>query len=62
MESILARIPLDLALIAENYDRFLYGTWMTLQLTALALIIGGLLAIPLAMARNSRHRALNSAA
>lgn len=61
MDSILSRIPLDITLIAQNFDRFLYGTWVTLELTFLALLIGGLLAVPLAIARASRHRILNPA-
>ena len=59
MEAFLSYIPLDIALIAENFDRFLYGVWMTLNLTFLALVVGGLLAIPMAIARASRHRILN---
>lgn len=60
MENILSYIPLDITLIAQNFDRFLYSVWMTLNLTFLALIIGGLLAIPMAIARASRHRGLNA--
>lgn len=52
--------PLDFALVAEHFDRFLLGVWMTLQLTALALLLGGLLALPLAVIRASRHRWLNT--
>lgn len=59
MENILAYIPIDITLIAQNFDRFLYGVWMTLNLTFLALLVGGLLAIPLAIARASRHKVLN---
>lgn len=59
MENILSYIPLDIALITENFDRFLYGVWMTLNLTVLALLLGGLLAIPMAIARASRHPVLN---
>ncbi|MBY6059142.1 ABC transporter permease [Leisingera daeponensis] len=59
MENILSFIPLDIALIAENFDRFLYGVWITLNLTFLALLLGGLLAVPMAIARASRHRVLN---
>jgi len=59
MEQFLAWFPLDLSLIAGNFDRFLYGVWTTLNLTFLSLIIGGLLAIPMAIARASRHRILN---
>lgn len=59
MEQFLAWFPLDISLIAANFDRFLYGVWMTLNLTFLSLILGGLLAIPMAIARASRHRLLN---
>ncbi|WP_193142851.1 MULTISPECIES: ABC transporter permease [unclassified Meridianimarinicoccus] len=59
MENILSYIPLDISLIAENFDRFLYGVWTTLNLTVLALVFGGLLAIPMAIARASRHRVLS---
>ena len=33
--------PIDIVLIAQNFDRFLLGAWVTLQLTFLALVIGG---------------------
>ena len=46
-------LPLDVTLIAENFDRFLWGVWVTLQLTVLALVLGGVLAVPLAVARAS---------
>ena len=59
MENFLSYIPLDIALIAENFDRFLYGVWMTLNLTVLALVLGGLLAIPMAIARAARHPIFN---
>ena len=56
MENILPYIPLDIVLIADNFDRFLYGVWITLNLTFLSLLLGGLLAIPMAIARASRHK------
>lgn len=59
MEHFFAWFPLDLGLIVGNFDRFLYGAWTTLNLTFLSLIIGGVLAIPMAIARASRHRILN---
>ena len=52
--------PLDIVLIADHWDRFLYGCWVTLQLTVLSLILGGLLAIPLAVVRAQRHRLFNT--
>ena len=59
MEHILSWIPLEISLIAHNFDRFLYGVWMTLNLTFLSLFIGALLAVPLAIIRAARHRILN---
>ena len=51
--------PLDVVLIAQNFDRFLLGAWVTLQLTVLALVIGGALAVPLAIARTSKNPFIN---
>ena len=51
--------PLDFVLIWDHIDRFLYGTLLTLEITALALVIGGIACIPLAIARAYRHRWLN---
>lgn len=59
MESLLSWFPLDLALIAQNFDRFLYGVGVTLSLTFLSLAIGGAMAVPLAVLRAGRHRVLN---
>ncbi|MFG6575028.1 ABC transporter permease [Sulfitobacter sp. 1A15333] len=59
METVLTYIPLDVALIAANFDRFLYGVWVTLNLTFLSLLLGGLLSIPMAIARASGHAVLN---
>lgn len=59
MEQFLSYIPLDVSLIAANFDRFLYGVWVTLNLTFLALLLGGILAIPMAIARASEHRIFN---
>jgi arginine/ornithine transport system permease protein len=47
--------PLDFYLIFEHFDRFAYGVLVTLELTALALFFGGLLSIPMAIARAGRH-------
>ncbi|MEP1330482.1 ABC transporter permease [Pseudophaeobacter sp.] len=43
--------PLDFVLIYDNLGRFFEGAIVTLQLTFLALFVGGLIAIPLALAR-----------
>lgn len=51
--------PLDFMLIFDNLDRFVEGAWVTLQLTFLALLLGGLIAIPLAIARAYRKPVLN---
>jgi len=51
--------PLDVVLIAQNFDRFLYGALMTLELTILSLIVGGLMSIPLAIIRAGRNPILN---
>lgn len=59
METILDFIPLDIGLIVQNFDRFLWGVWLTLNLTFLALLCGGVLAIPMAIARASRHPVFN---
>ena len=59
METVLTYIPLAVALIAANFDRFLYGVWVTLNLTFLSLVLGGLLSIPMAIARASGHAVLN---
>ncbi len=43
--------PLDFMLVADNFDRFLWGALVTLELTFLSLLLGGILSIPLALAR-----------
>ena len=52
--------PLDVVLIAQNFDRFLLGAWVTLELTVVSLVIGGALSIPLAIARTSRNPFINA--
>lgn len=51
--------PLDFMLVAENFDRFLAGTWLTLQLTVLALVLGAIICIPLAVIRAYKYPVLN---
>jgi arginine/ornithine transport system permease protein len=51
--------PLDIVLIAQNFDRFLYGALVTLELTILALILGGLISIPMAIARANKKSWFN---
>jgi arginine/ornithine transport system permease protein len=41
---------------AATLTQFAQGAWMTLKLTAISLLIGGLLAVPLAMMRVSQRR------
>lgn len=53
--------PLDFMLIYDNLPRFFEGAWVTLQLTFLALLIGGLIAVPLAIARAYKKPGLNQA-
>lgn len=51
--------PLDFVLIYDNLGMFLQGALVTLQLTFLALFIGGLIAVPMAIARAYRKPFLN---
>ncbi len=51
--------PLDFVLVWDHIDRFLYGTLLTLEICALSLLIGGALAIPLAIARAYKQPWLN---
>ena len=51
--------PLDFVLVWDHIDRFLWGALLTLELTCLALILGGLLSVPLAIARAYKHPLLN---
>lgn len=52
--------PLDFVLIWDHIDRFLWGTVLTLEITFLALLLGGMLSIPMAIARAYKHPWLNS--
>ncbi|MES0828000.1 ABC transporter permease [Ruegeria sp. SCP11] len=51
--------PLDFVLVYDNIGKFFEGAFVTLQLTFLALFIGGLLAIPMAIARAYKKPVLN---
>ncbi|MEP3438209.1 MAG: ABC transporter permease [Hoeflea sp.] len=53
--------PLDFVLIYDHLDRFFYGALVTLELTFMALFLGGLLAIPMAIARAYKTPILNPA-
>lgn len=41
--------------VFEHWEMFAQGIWMTIQLTALSLAIGGAMAVPMAFVRASRH-------
>ncbi len=51
--------PLDFMLVWDHIDKFLWGSLLTIQITILALLVGGLMAVPMAIARANRHRWLN---
>lgn len=51
--------PLDFVLVWDHIDRFLWGALLTLEITVLALFLGGILAVPMAIARAYKHRWLN---
>lgn len=48
----------DAALALHSLPEMLHGVWMTIALAASVLALGLLIAIPLAVARDSRHRML----
>lgn len=51
--------PLDFFVIAEHWDLFLLGIWNTIGLVVLALMIGGVIAVLLALVRASRTPVLS---
>ena len=51
--------PLDFILVWDHIDKFLYGTLLTLEITVLALVLGGIMSVPLAVARAYKHPFLN---
>jgi arginine/ornithine transport system permease protein len=51
---------MEFGLIWDHMPRFMEGVWTTIQLVALALIVGGAVSIPLAFARNSGNVFLNA--
>ena len=53
---------MDLWVIADNLPRFASGAWMTVQLTAISVLIGLVLAVPVALARLSANPLLWSPA
>ncbi len=51
--------PIDFVLIAQHYDLFLQGVVNTIALVVLSLVIGGVLSVPLAVARAYRTPVAN---
>ena len=51
--------PLDFYLVAQHYDLFLRGLGNTVALVVLALLIGGALSVPLAIARANKQPVTN---
>ena len=52
--------PLDFVLIWDHIDKFFEGALLPLEITVISLLLGGILCIPLAIARAYRHRYLNT--
>jgi His/Glu/Gln/Arg/opine family amino acid ABC transporter permease subunit len=50
---------MDLSVISDNLPRFLDGAWVTVQLTALSVLIGLVCAVPVALARLSPNPLLS---
>ena len=50
---------MDLSVIVDNLPRFASGAWVTVQLTALSVLIGLVCAVPVALARLSRNPLLS---
>jgi His/Glu/Gln/Arg/opine family amino acid ABC transporter permease subunit len=50
---------MDLSVIVDNLPRFASGAWITVQLTALAVLLGLVLAVPVALARLSPNPLLS---
>ncbi len=46
---------MDFSIIFDNFDLYLQGAWTTIQLVFLALIIGLIIALPLAILRNHKN-------
>ncbi len=51
--------PLDFVLIANHLDIFFDGTLITLEIVGLSLLIGGLMHVPMAIARAQKHPIFN---
>lgn len=48
-------MDLDFSVVIEYLPRLLSGTWMTIQLVLLSIVLGGIVALPLALARISKN-------
>ena len=46
---------MDFQVIIDNFPRLLEGLWLTLEITAISLVLGGILALPLALMRVSKN-------
>ncbi len=51
---------MDLELLLKYGPRMAHGLWVTLQLVGISLLIGGVLSLPIAMARLSTNRFFNA--
>ena len=51
---------MDFSVVIEYFPRLLSGTWITLQLVLLSVVLGGIVALPIALARVSKNRWINS--
>ncbi len=51
--------PLDFVLIADHLDMFFYGTLLTLEIVGWSIVIGGLMHVPMAIARANKHPVFN---
>ena len=48
-------MELDFSVVIEYLPRLLSGTWMTIQLVLLSIVLGAIVALPLALARISKN-------
>lgn len=46
---------MDFSVIVEYFPRLMQGTWVSLQLIALSVVLGGIFALPIALARISKN-------
>ncbi|WP_067216345.1 ABC transporter permease [Marinomonas gallaica] len=48
-------MELDFSVVIEYFPRLLTGTWMTIKLVLLSIVLGALVALPIALARISKN-------